>query len=149
MVLLGLGKGKKKSIGQESGGSKMIIVSHLQPVKNNVKFKNILIETARKSMSKYDQAKLFIKKYVNKHLNRAIRSYQKPLRASGDKREEDDFCSIKVKSAISPATFIKSPLNFTLAKKELNRLRKENIGLPLLLQAQDKTQAGRNQAMLQ
>jgi hypothetical protein len=37
---------------------------------------------------------------------------------------------------------VKSPLNYTLFKKQINRLRKESIGLPLLLEGQDEPAGG-------
>jgi hypothetical protein len=105
-------------------GCKMIVVSHWSPPHKGVKFKNALIETARKSMSKQQQAKLLLKKYVNHHFNRAIRSCEKPTTKIHEGREEErDFCNLNVKTGTSPS-FIKSPLNYSLAKRELNKLRK-------------------------
>jgi hypothetical protein len=65
--------------------SKMIIVSRLNPVQNTMgKFKNVLIETARKSLSKHEEAEFLLKRYVDRHFCKGIKAYQRSSKGKKD-----------------------------------------------------------------
>lgn len=91
------------------------------------KFKNIVIETARKPLSKSEEAEFLLRKYVNRHFRQGVRSFQQ--RTS---KEAEREAALKV----SPAGCLRDRLNQTARKRELKQLRKESIGLPLLLEGE-------------
>lgn len=91
------------------------------------KFKNIVIETARKSLTKSEEAEFLLRKYVNRHFRQAVRSFKQR-----DSKETDREAGLKV----SPVSCLQDRLNQTARKRELRQLRKESIGLPLLLEGE-------------
>lgn len=109
------------------GQGRLIIVSRMNPQHALTTFRNIVIETARKSLSKSEEAEFLLRKYVNRHFRQGVRSFQQ--RPS---KEAERETALKV----SPVGCLRDRANQTARKRELKQLRKESIGLPLLLEGE-------------
>lgn len=106
---------------------RLIIVSRMNPQHALTKFKNIVIETARKSLTKSEEAEFLLRRYVNRHFRQGVRSFQQ--RSQKEAERETDI-------KVSPIGCLRDRLNQTARKRELKQLRKESIGLPFLLESE-------------